>query len=167
MKRLTSVVVIMAFIITSIPQQAFAIRAMADDQYQSRISEYFYSPTGKEVLIPVQILGEIERPGLYHIPPETNLTTLVAIAGGTRTDANVKKVRLFRAGEAQKLNLDTIFEDQPNFNLRQQDTLYIPRKPELISQSTLTVILAISAIATTVLTFYWIRNETRRNNGQF
>jgi hypothetical protein len=163
MKRFTSVVVILAFLITSIPQQAFAVRAMADDQYQSRISEYFYSPTGKETLIPVNILGEIERPGLYHIPPETNLTTLIAIAGGTRSDANVKKVRLFREGETEKINLDTIIEEKPDFGLRQKDTLYIPRKPELVSQSTLTVILAISAIATTILTSYWIRNETRRN----
>jgi hypothetical protein len=163
MKRFIAVVVCIAFIVTSIPQNAYAARDMSDDQYQSRISEYFYSPTGKEVLIPVQILGSITRPGLYHIPPETNLATLIAISGGTTENANVSKVRLFREGATQKIDLDDILEDQPNFGVKQRDTIYIPDKPKLVSDSTLAALIAISTVASTVLTVYWIRNEQKRD----
>lgn len=163
MRRILAACICIVFFITSIPQQAFAIRAMSDDQYQSRISEYFYSPTGKEVLIPIQILGEVERPGLYHIPPETNLTTLLAISGGTTENANTGKVRLFREGETQKLDIDDILEEQPNFGLKNRDTIYIPQKPKLVSESTLTALIAISTLATTILTVYWIKNEQDRD----
>ncbi len=163
MKRFIAAVVCIAVIVSSVPQNAYAARAMSDDQYQSRISEYFYSPTGKEVLVPVQILGNVTRPGLYHIPPDTSLSTLLAISGGTTENANVSKVRLFRDGETQKLDLDDIFEEQPNFGIKNRDTIYIPEKPKLVSDSTLAALIAISTIASTVLTVYWIRNEQKRD----
>ena len=163
MKFWTSWVVISALIFSSSPALAAdGARAMSDDQYYSRISEYFFSPTGKEVLIPVQILGNVSRPGLYHIPAGTSLTTLLAISGGTAERANTSKIRLFREGETQKLNLDDVLEKNPNFALQHKDTLYIPEKPKWVDDNTMTTIMAISAIATTVLTVYWIRNEERR-----
>lgn len=163
MKRFTAALLISAIVINSIPNVAYAIRAMADDQYQSRISEYFYSPTGKEVLIPIQVLGQVGRPGLYHVPPETSLTTLLAITGGTTENANTSKAKLFREGDTKKIDLDSILEDQPNFGLKQRDTIYIPEKPRLVSDNTLTALIAISTVASTVLTVFWIRNEQRRD----
>jgi hypothetical protein len=162
MKKTIISVVCAAIIITSIPQRAFAVRDMADDQYQSRISEYFYSPTGKEVLIPIQLLGQITHPGLYHVPPETNLTTLLSIAGGTTGTANTGNVKLFREGATQKIDIDTILEEQPNFGLHQKDTIYIPERPVLVTNNTLSALIAISTVATTVLTVYWIRDEHKR-----
>ena len=65
-------------------------------------SVYMYSGTltGTEQLkIKSYIWGQVRKPGLYIVPDDTDLLTLISSAGGPTENANLKKVRIIRASE--------------------------------------------------------------------
>jgi hypothetical protein len=72
-------------------------------------SRYFL---GKEddLLIPVNILGYVNKPGQYMVPNETDLISLVAFAGGFREDAKLDKLKILRGiaknGQPNSLQVD-------------------------------------------------------------
>jgi hypothetical protein len=50
-----------------------------------------------ELQVKVSIWGEVGAPGLYSIPEETDLTTLLSLAGGPSNDANLSQVKVVHA----------------------------------------------------------------------
>lgn len=42
------------------------------------------------------IWGQINKPGLYIVPDDTDLLTLISLAGGPREDAKISKIRIVR-----------------------------------------------------------------------
>ncbi|MFQ5754269.1 MAG: SLBB domain-containing protein, partial [bacterium] len=56
---------------------------------------YYLGKEG-EVLMKVNILGYVQRPGQYLIPRQTDLISLIAFAGGFRDGANISQVRIIR-----------------------------------------------------------------------
>lgn len=65
-------------------------------------SVYLYSGTlsGSEQLkIITYIWGQVQKPGLYVVPDDTDLLTLLSSAGGPTEDAKLTKVRIIRPTE--------------------------------------------------------------------
>ena len=65
-------------------------------------SVYMYSGTltGTEQLkIKSYVWGQVRKPGLYIVPDDTDLLTLISSAGGPTENANLKKVRVIRASK--------------------------------------------------------------------
>jgi len=65
-------------------------------------SVYLYSGTlsGSEQLkIITYIWGQVQKPGLYVVPDDTDLLTLLSSAGGPTEDAKLSKVRIIRPTE--------------------------------------------------------------------
>jgi hypothetical protein len=65
----------------------------------SSISAYTYegNRSGVEKLkMNVYILGQVNKPGLYLVPDDTDFLTLLALAGGPKEDAKLSKVRIIR-----------------------------------------------------------------------
>jgi protein involved in polysaccharide export with SLBB domain len=61
-----------------------------------------YSGTleGTELLkIKTYIWGQVRKPGLYIVPDDTDLLTLISSAGGPTENANLTKVRIIRTTE--------------------------------------------------------------------
>lgn len=58
-------------------------------------SRYFL---GKEeqMLLPVNILGLVQKPGQYMVPFRTDLISLIAYAGGFREDAKINDIKIVR-----------------------------------------------------------------------
>ncbi|MCD4828699.1 MAG: SLBB domain-containing protein [Candidatus Cloacimonetes bacterium] len=76
---------------------------IAQDQpaYQTttNTSAYFYSGTiaGSEQLkIYTYIWGQVMKPGLYIVPDNTDLLTLMSLAGGPTENAKLAKIRIVR-----------------------------------------------------------------------
>lgn len=46
----------------------------------------------------VNVLGEVLRPGLYPVDPTVSLTDIVALAGGTTPDGDLRRIRIVRGG---------------------------------------------------------------------
>lgn len=63
----------------------------------------------REVLIEVQVWGQVARPGRYRVPVATDVVGLISYAGGPTEDAALSRVKLVRGtfgpGQSQKVNV--------------------------------------------------------------
>jgi hypothetical protein len=63
-------------------------------------SAYLYSGTLKEaeqLKIKTYIWGQVRKPGLYIVPDDTDLLTLLSLANGPTEDAKLAKIRIVRS----------------------------------------------------------------------
>ena len=56
-------------------------------------------------VIRVSVLGEVRNPGLLSVEPGTNLIHLITLAGGPTERANMKAIRVIRAGRPYEVDL--------------------------------------------------------------
>ncbi|MCK4235134.1 SLBB domain-containing protein [candidate division WOR-3 bacterium] len=68
---------------------------------------YIYLGEGDELLISVQIWGQVKSPGLYSLPEKSDVVTLLSLAGGPTENADLSKIRMIRKG-IEKDSLFTI-----------------------------------------------------------
>ncbi len=63
----------------------------------------------REVLIEVQIWGQVNKPGRYRVPVTTDVVGLISYAGGPTEDAALSRVKLVRGsfgqGQTNKINI--------------------------------------------------------------
>jgi hypothetical protein len=62
-------------------------------------SAYSYSGTMNEsdqLKIYVYIWGQVQKPGLYIVPDDTDLLTLISLSGGPTENAKLKTIRIVR-----------------------------------------------------------------------
>ncbi|GEM_PF-899516 len=64
----------------------------------NRASQYFLGKED-EILIKVNILGYIQKPGQYYIPRYTDLLSLISFAGGVQKGANWSNVQIMRVAK--------------------------------------------------------------------
>jgi len=69
--------------------------------YQSANNASAYSYTGtmsgqEKLKIYTHIWGQVSKPGLYIVPDDTDLMTLLSLAGGPKEDAKLTRVRIIR-----------------------------------------------------------------------
>ncbi len=130
-----------------------------------RASEFIYRSSAKESLIGVQLVGAVKNPGIYYIPPSTDLLKLLALAGGSEdadlSEILVRKVDTEQAGvyelDIKKL-MKTSSQVKP-FKLSQDDFVYVPRKEPWISNDVSRTITIVSLLATIVLTSVLIQKN--------
>ena len=64
----------------------------------------------REILIEVQVWGQVMRPGMYKVPVSTDAVGLISYAGGPSENAALSRVKLVRngfpKGKTIKLDLD-------------------------------------------------------------
>lgn len=75
--------------------------AQAQDTFvpTSNASAYTYEGSRSNVeklKINTYVWGQIAKPGLYIVPDDTDLLTLLSLAGGPREDAKLTKIRIVR-----------------------------------------------------------------------
>lgn len=70
-------------------------------------SAYVYSGPGgavEQLKIYTYIWGQVRSPGLYLVPDNTDLLTLISLAGGPNEDAKMSRVRIVRqTDEGEKI----------------------------------------------------------------
>ena len=137
------------------------ISSGSEDAYLSRLSEYFYSKTGKEVLRPVQVLGGVQKPGLYHVPENTSLTTLISVSGGMIPDADSESIVVHHAdGTFDKKDLMDIVSKNENLALKGGDMVFIPRNEGWFSPAASNTVIVIVSILSLALTSYAVMRTT-------
>lgn len=132
-----------------------------------RAAEYIFRSSQKETLIGVQLLGAVKNPGIYYIPPTTDLLKLITLAGG-EADANLSEVLVRKTDQSQQgvyeLNVEKLMQttDTKSFKLAQDDFIYIPKKEPWISNDVSRTVTVVSMIATIVLTAVLIDNNSKK-----
>lgn len=145
-------------------QQRSYILSSGDDVYMSRLSEYFYSKTGKEILVPVRVIGNIAKPGLYHIPADTSVVTLMAISGGPGKEADMTNVTITKeSGDSQSPNIEKILKTGRDIKLTGGEIIYIPSKEPMISADAVNAISIASGVLGIILTALVLSGDLNKN----
>ncbi len=83
----------------------------------------------------VSVMGEVQKPGKFDIPPEKQLTLMgaIAMAEGFTKDAETRKVRVMRVEGGQKTTIEINTEDitdrgdsDKDVTLNPDDIVYVP-----------------------------------------
>jgi len=116
--------------------------------YPSLQDSYFTDDYGNILMI-VNILGEVNKPGQVVVRESTDFPTILALAGGLKHDANLTKVLVARhepdsnGAQAYRIDLKKYFKhgDRSTFiALKPNDTIIVPEKG--MSLNLLTKVLA-------------------------
>jgi polysaccharide export outer membrane protein len=109
-------------------------------------------------LIRVSVLGEVRSPGLLSVEPGTNLIHLITLAGGPTERANMKAVRVIRAGRPYEVDLQSGLSGSAagRVVVFSNDVVFLDRKRGLTRENLsfglnlLTAILSVVSVVTVV-----------------
>lgn len=120
------------------------------------------------VLMRVNMIGEVQRPGVHHMPVATDFNTALSFAGGPTRFADTDRVVIKRKSpdgteEVIPLDLQAHFREvhKSQLQLRPNDTLYIPQTEGVISDNSMRVVMVLSLVVGTVLSAISIHNLTK------
>jgi hypothetical protein len=137
-------------------------------QGASKSAEYIAGNYPGAVLMPVNLWGAVMRSGLYHIPSQTDLLTLLSFAGGPGKDAELDEVTIRRKNksgeEIIQVNVRNLLSRRGSGTpplLEPNDYVLIPARDEGISPNTLKMVTVLSAIVGVVLSGLAISDRFR------
>jgi hypothetical protein len=141
-----------------------------ETQGQSSVSEFIFKNSVDEPLIGVYLLGAVGKPGFYHVPLRTSLTSLLALSGGTLTEAELTDISIKRTPTAtkqtgtagiQQVNLEKILKsDQgPEPTLANNDIVMIPVKQPLFSNNTVVAVSIFASLMAIVVSGVLVSQE--------
>ena len=84
-----------------------------------------------QLLYKVNVLGEINKPGLYYVCGTERVTDILAMAGGITNEANLKKIFLIQEDNKTRINGKRILNDglsAADIRLRSGDKIYVNKK---------------------------------------
>jgi hypothetical protein len=140
------------------PARVWAQNTSAYLEYldQKTSSDYVIKRHPNQKLVPVRVIGGVNKPGFYQIPENTPLLSLLSYSGGTAPNSNLKEVTILR--EDQKASLSVNLKDaltnpkNADITMMSNDVVFIPEEKPFISHDTFMVIAIVSTITATLLT---------------
>ncbi|PIK14793.1 hypothetical protein [Halobacteriovorax sp. JY17] len=119
-------------------------------------SEFVFQSYKNQELISLRLLGAVNKAGLYHVPKDIKLITLLSLAGGTSKDAEVEQIMIGSESrkEVIKVNLYEAINEQAHreYEFNSNDTIFVKHKKPFISNDSWKIISVISVLLTTALT---------------
>ncbi|MGZ3809553.1 MAG: SLBB domain-containing protein [Bacteriovorax sp.] len=141
----------------------------------SSSSEFIFESYSNQELIPIRLLGSIKNAGLYHIPSNMKLTTLLALAGGTTNEADLENIvigndqQLLRSPKGQETKSLTVDLEETlkngaknDYTLVPNDIVLIKNKSPMISNDTFRSVSIVSVVLTSILTAIVIKDRSRK-----
>lgn len=159
-------------ILTNQTYAATAENAKAAKYNLSSPSEFVFESYPNQELIPIRLLGAVKNAGLYHVPVNMKLTTLLSLAGGTNNEADLENIVIGNdqqnvvapSGESKaslNLNLEEVLKSgaKNDYTLASNDIVLIKNKSPLISNDSFRIISIVSVLLTTLLTAVIIKDK--------
>lgn len=142
--------------------QATIAAGNALDRYRiGTPSEFVFQSYKGQELMTIKLLGAVQKSGLYHVPKEMDLATLLSLAGGTTSDANLTNVLVgqkTRKNQVAQKSLEINVEEKLEqgkiniYDLKPDDVVLVKRKKPVIGTDTWRLISLISLALTSILT---------------
>lgn len=103
------------------------------------------------ILRRVNVMGAVQRPGLYPVDPTVTIADVLALAGGSTPIGDPSKIRLIRDGETISTTLGegTRIGESP---IRSGDQIFVPER-NWITRNAGVVAASISAVVTLIVAF--------------
>ncbi|MDO9180823.1 MAG: SLBB domain-containing protein [Bacteriovorax sp.] len=174
MRRLITSVILYSILVS----QSFAdqnILSKSNTKYSvNSSSEFIFESYPNQELIPIRLIGAIKNAGLYHIPPNMKLTTLLALAGGTTSEADLENIIIGNDQQTitnkegiEKRNLIINLEEnlknaRNDYTLTQNDIVLIRNKTPWISNDSFRIFSLISVVLTSILTAIVIKDRYKK-----
>jgi len=119
--------------------------------------EYFAEARPGSVMMKVNIMGSVNKPGVYNVPVNSELNSVLTFAGGPSIDANIQKVMIrSKHGDntkIKKVDLEKFFKDSSEnpYILKPNDYVYLQQSEKLISSEVLQTTILVSTILSIVV----------------
>lgn len=155
--KLISVITVLCFIESTLVAAPSGIdRELPPSQHQPA-AEFYLSHIPGEILIPINLIGAVNKPGLYYTPKNTDIFRLIAAAGGLRSDAAGEKITIKRRVDQQEsvININ-LTESIASTNtaaitMESEDIVNIPFNEPLVSQNSLSILSIVTTIFSILL----------------
>lgn len=91
----------------------------------------------------VNVLGEVNKPGLYEIDPTISLAGVVALAGGTTSAGDLSRIRILRGGQVlrERVAADVMIDA---VDIRSGDQILVQQRGWFERNSTFVISLLLS-----------------------
>lgn len=123
-----------------------------------------------ELLMPVNILGPVNKPGQYMVSSETDLVSLIAYAGGFKDEAIMKDIKIIRregtngTSETAIINIDLeqfYLSGKKEYTppLMPDDTVLIGKKNLVTTRKVADIIRSVAFVAQTIYIVFLISKK--------
>jgi len=86
-------------------------------------SEYYSTNSNVKVVIPIQVWGSVNLPGIHYVKPNAKISEVISAAGGPTSNADIDEIQLISGNKKKYLSL---FDKKTNaYPLRANDTIYL------------------------------------------
>lgn len=143
---------LLAFVFTISPvfaqNEVFTLKGQV-----SNSNEYFAGTYPGAVMMKVNLVGGVHRPGVYNVPVNSELNSVISYAGGPTKEADLDKVYVrSQDGSKYKVNkvdLKEFFADPKEvpFKLKPNDYIYVQQDEDFISND----VYRFSIVASTII----------------
>ena len=94
-------------------------------------NEFFVGREYGKPLIKINLISGVQRPGVYHVPTDSDLTEVIAYAGGAHEKANLSDIVLVRQTQNKRSTIEVDLDrylSRPEgvILVADQDTIHIP-----------------------------------------
>ncbi|WP_413559908.1 SLBB domain-containing protein [Bdellovibrio sp. HCB209] len=160
------------------PSDSFGL---GDVKQPQQASEYIFRSSPKESLIAVQLLGAVNRPGVYYVPPSTDLLKLITLAGGStnggdmseivvrklepKTWSEIKSKAVNEYQGAYEVDAEKVIKygGAKQLKLAQDDFVYVPQKSYMVSGDATRTVTVVSLVLGIALTALLISKNSNHN----
>lgn len=118
--------------------------------------QYYMAPgTDNQLLMKINIWGEVEKPGVLEVPDRTDLLSALSLAGGPKDGAKLSKVKVIRGFNGEKKSWEVNLKQAVKNGevdripmLQPGDTVIVPKGGFRIFSKILTVAYNVAVIVT-------------------
>jgi len=132
---------------------------------QASQPSYYYIAKPGELTMQVNLWGDVQKPGRYEVPVNTDLVQLLSLAGGPTREADLSEVVISRISKASpvpvkqqvKVNLEDFFKtDEAKLALQPGDAIYVNYVTRLNIRDVITVVSAVALVTAAVAQVMYI-----------
>jgi hypothetical protein len=143
--------------------------SIGDIKMPAQASEYMFRSSPKESLISVQLLGAVQKPGVYYVPSNTDLLKVLTLAGGSTNGGDISEVMVRKAAPEKWASIQSrsLAEHRGayevdvqelirrggggNLTMNHDDLVYVPLRESLFSPETAKTVTLVSVVMSIAL----------------
>jgi polysaccharide export outer membrane protein len=161
---LTWMMILLSAVILFPPELLAQVSNAPNLDQLSRAAQYYIGKEG-ELLIKVNVWGRVRQPGQYFVPSNTDLITLISVAGGPAEKSRLDNVRIVRntqsGSEIIIVNIKKYLKtgDQRLIpQLQPEDTVIMSGSIWYVVSNVVTVVAQLAIVAN-VYYFFFVRTS--------
>lgn len=104
-------------------------------------------------LFRINVLGEVQKPGLFFVTGVETLSSVIALAGGETSDADLSDLRIIRGEQEIEVKGDELLKNGStvgDMGLESGDRIYVPREWWVSARNTAIIVSGLAVIVTLI-----------------